>query len=75
MDNFMSKKQFGQNVKNARIYYGITLPDLAKKARISQGNLSKIENGLGNPTLTTINSLAKVLFCEGKNLMEWNGWR
>jgi transcriptional regulator with XRE-family HTH domain len=37
----------GEDIRNRREAAGITLAALAAKARVSKGNLSKIENGKG----------------------------
>jgi len=52
---------YGETVKALRTAYGITLPDLAAKAGISKGLLSKIEKGKGNPTLLTMQRLSDAL--------------
>lgn len=56
----MSHPQYGRFIKHVRQQYGLTLPELAEKAGISQGNLSKIENG-GNFTISTLISIASAL--------------
>ena len=43
----------------------VTQVELSKKAHIDQGDISKIERGIGNPTLVKINKLFKAL---GKSL-------
>ena len=37
-------KGFGSWVRAARKFHGISLPELAKRAGVSKGHLSKIEN-------------------------------
>ena len=49
----------GNIIKANRKLNGISFNQLAKKAGISKGSLSKIENGLGNPTMET---LVKIFF-------------
>lgn len=61
-------KTFGREVRQSRIYIGDTLPAVAKRAGISKGNLSRIENGKGNPCLTTILSLCRALYVEPSDL-------
>lgn len=55
------QQSFGALIKQKREARRITLPALAGACRMSKGNLSKIESGQGNPTLTTLEKLAKVL--------------
>lgn len=45
----------------ARHQQGITQDELAQRSGIHQGELSKIENGKGNPTLKTMQKLARGL--------------
>ncbi len=56
-----TSKIFGTRVKHLRKRRAMTLPELAERAKISKGGLSKIENGKGNPTLSTIQTLARSL--------------
>lgn len=49
---------FGQHLQNLRNERGISLSRLAADAGIAKSNLSKIEQGEGNPTLDTIWRLA-----------------
>ena len=50
-----------RNIKKYRVAAGMTLPDLAKKAGISKGNLSKIEAKASNLSVATLCRLAKAL--------------
>jgi XRE family transcriptional regulator, regulator of sulfur utilization len=56
-----TQQSFGQLVRKYRHKRGVTLPELAIMSCVSKGLLSKIESGKGNPTLTTIEKLAKAL--------------
>lgn len=49
---------FGRNLQNLRIAKGISLSKLASDAGIAKSNLSRLEQGSGNPTLDTIWRLA-----------------
>ena len=51
----------GREVHSFRIKLGITVADLASAAGLSNGMLSKIENGLISPSLTTLQSLSRAL--------------
>jgi len=53
--------EFGKYVRNWRKNRHLTLPKLAKMAKISKGLLSTIENGNGNPCFKTIAGLSKAL--------------
>ena len=48
-------------VKNLRKKWGFSAEDLAEKAGLTRRTVLKIETGQGNPTLQTIEALARVL--------------
>lgn len=50
----------------ARREAGLTQKELAERTGIQQSNISRIENGNGNPSLSTLNKLAQGL---GKKLV------
>lgn len=54
-------KELGVFIRSRRKTLKMSLPELAERAEISKGGLSKIENGLGNPCLKTMISIAKEL--------------
>jgi DNA-binding XRE family transcriptional regulator len=56
-----SKLAIGRVVKAWREERGIALTELAKRANTAQGNLSRIEEGTGNPTIETLVKLCHVL--------------
>lgn len=49
----------GEALICARLEAGMTQKQLAEMTGISQGDISKIERGLGNPSLNTLKRLAK----------------
>jgi transcriptional regulator with XRE-family HTH domain len=51
----------GHEVRAFRKKLGITVADLAATTNISLGMLSKIENGMTSPSLTTLQSLSRAL--------------
>lgn len=51
----------GREVKNHRKQHNITVAELAKATGLSIGMLSKIENGMTSPSLTTLQTLAHSL--------------
>ena len=51
----------GREVRAARKKLGITVADLATSTGISLGMLSKIENGVTSPSLTTLQALSRAL--------------
>lgn len=53
--------QIGILLEQARQEMNITQVELSKRSHIDQGDISKIEKGLGNPTIGKINKLFKAL--------------
>ena len=51
----------GRQVREFRGKLNMTVSDLAKQAGLSAGMLSKIENGMTSPSLTTLQSLSAAL--------------
>ena len=53
--------KLGKNLRRIRTEKGISQGDIVRALSMGRGFVSNIENGKGNPTLTTITKLAKVL--------------
>ena len=51
----------GREVRAFRRQHNVTVADLAKSTGLSIGMLSKIENGVTSPSLTTLQTLANTL--------------
>ncbi|MDF2370207.1 MAG: helix-turn-helix domain-containing protein [Rhizobiaceae bacterium] len=51
----------GREVRAFRIQQGVTVAELAKMTGLSIGMLSKIENGITSPSLTTLQTLSNAL--------------
>lgn len=58
--------QLVRELIRARREAGLTQKELAEKTGIQQANLSRIENGNGNPSVMTLNRIAQGL---GKKLV------
>lgn len=63
-----------QAIIDARKYSGLTQKELAAKTGIAQSDISKFENGNGNPSILTLHRLAtgmgmklKLEFCPAVN--------
>lgn len=54
-------REIGSNLRAARCLQDITQRELSRRSGIIQGNISRIENGQGNPSLRTILRLAEAL--------------
>jgi transcriptional regulator with XRE-family HTH domain len=53
--------EFGNKLKDLRISKGLTLQQLAFEAEMEISQVHRVEKGKINPTLTTLNALAKGL--------------
>lgn len=50
-----------QAIINARKLKGITQKELSERTGIAQGDISKLENGNGNPSIKTLKRLAAAM--------------
>ena len=62
--------RLGMKIKELRTERGITQEALARKADISLGYVTRLENGRHEPTLTTLAKIAKVLKVKVADLLE-----
>ncbi len=53
--------KLGRHIRISRRRMGLSLPALADAANVQKSTLSKIENGMGNPSLDTLIAIAKGL--------------
>ena len=53
-----------QRLKSARLEKGLTQTELGKKLGLPQSHISKIEQGLTNPQLSTVRDMARILDLE-----------
>ncbi|WP_147165040.1 helix-turn-helix domain-containing protein [Pararhodospirillum oryzae] len=51
----------GRQVREYRTKLGMTVADLGRQAKLSHGMLSKIENGVTSPSLSTLQALSRAL--------------
>jgi transcriptional regulator with XRE-family HTH domain len=61
-------KAFGRRLRDLRISNGLSQEQLANEANIPLSQVGRIERGEINPTLSTINALAKALKIDLKEL-------
>ena len=64
-DETTINQQIGVLLAKTRNELNITQTELSKLSQIDQGDISKIEKGIGNPTIAKLNKLFKAL---GKNI-------
>lgn len=57
----MNNKNLGKKIREKRIKNNLTIKDLASKIKISNSMLSQIENGVANPSLTTLRLISNEL--------------
>ena len=65
----MDIKTVGMNVKIARVKKGMTIQELAKQAGMSVTTISRLERGIGNARMFSINKIAEVLEIDVKTLV------
>ncbi len=64
MNNIRDKKlliAFGTHLKKTRIDKGFTQKQLANEMDVEISQISRIERGIGNPTLSTLSRLSEIL--------------
>jgi len=62
--------KLGQNLKKIRIQKKMSQGDIARTLGVDRGYISNIENGKKNPTLATIDKLAKALGVTADELLK-----
>lgn len=62
--------KLGQNLKKIRTQKEMSQGDIARNLCVDRGYISNIENGKKNPTLTTIDKLAKALGVSADELLK-----
>lgn len=65
-----SAKKLGENIKKIRLAKGMTQGDLCRKLEVDRAYMSNIESGKKNPTLSTIERVAKALGVSIKELIK-----
>jgi transcriptional regulator with XRE-family HTH domain len=64
-------KAFGKHLRKLRLEQGLSQEDLTDAAGLSKNMIGMIERGEVNPTLTTIDGLAKGLKVEKSRLIDF----
>lgn len=70
MERKIILKNFGKNVKIARIRQDLTQENLAERMNVSQNYVASIEGGRANMSLVKICELASILNIEVTSLLE-----
>lgn len=60
----------GNQIRKLRTAKGMSQADLAKRARLTRVYVTRLEAGRQDPSLSTINALAKALGVEPAKLLE-----
>ena len=63
-------KRLGENIRKIRLVKGMTQGDLCRKLEVDRGYMSNVERGKKNPTLSTIERIAKALGVSIDELMK-----
>ncbi len=66
----MTQKRFAMRLKKLRTGRNLTQDSLAKKAGISREYLARLEGGRQDPSLSTLQNLAKALKVKVGDLLE-----
>jgi len=64
-------KAFGKKVREVRKSKKISMENLALEADIEYSQIARIERGVTNPTITTVNAIAKALEVSVASLFEF----
>lgn len=62
---------FGANLRKLRQKKGLTMMNLAFEAEIEYSQVAKIERGLSNPTISTLQLLATALGVKPQELLDF----
>jgi transcriptional regulator with XRE-family HTH domain len=65
-----SAKKLGGNMKRIRLEKGMTQGDICRKLGLDRAYISNLENGKKNPTLETIEKIAKALDIQIEELLK-----
>ena len=65
-----SAKKLGDNIRRIRLAKDMTQGDLCRKLGLDRAYMSNVESGKKNPTLSTIEKIAKALAVKSKDLLE-----
>jgi transcriptional regulator with XRE-family HTH domain len=68
----MDKLQLGQNIRNRRKKFKLTLIEVSKRTGVSQSFLSQIEQSKVSPSLQTLNKIAAALQTTITSLLQTN---
>ena len=60
-DSLETEYQIMHEMMKARIEAGMTQKQLSERTGINQSNLSRIESGMGNPSIATLERIASAL--------------
>lgn len=61
MRGYVFNKKVGKRIKKARKEKGITQQKLAEMTKMHDTTISRIETGFSNPSILTLNKIAKAL--------------
>jgi transcriptional regulator with XRE-family HTH domain len=64
-------QQVGRRIKTRRTELGMTQEDLAKALSIGQSNLSYIERGKRDVSVSLLAEIAKALKCKPEDFFQW----
>lgn len=74
MNKLRDKKvllEFGNNLRKLRTAKNLTMEELCYEAEVELSQIYRIETGKSNPTLSTLNAIAKALNLKLKDLFDY----
>ena len=63
-------KQLGLNIRRIRDEKGMTQSDICKATGMDAGYISRVENGVKNPTISNLEKIAKALCVTPSELLK-----
>jgi len=64
-------EQIGRRIKVRRVELGMTQGELAEKLSVGQSNLSYIERGKRDVSLSLLDEIARALKCKPEDFFKW----
>ncbi|MBT7556940.1 helix-turn-helix transcriptional regulator [Candidatus Woesearchaeota archaeon] len=65
-----TSKKLGENIKKLRVQKGMNQLELCRVLGVDTAYISNVENGKKNPTLKTVDKIAKVLKVDVNELLK-----
>lgn len=70
-----TKTTLGNQIRKLRMQMGLTQQQLAFMAGVSREQISRMENGIGNPSLSQLDKILEGLGCPIDRLFDEDSWK